>query len=148
MEAKLKKDLIRELNNELQDARKSHSQLQGNYEAVRSDRNLYSEQCNKLQQEVAELKDKLKNIQSQNFDHRSEIKDKKVDLRQQRDCYEAVRKDRNKYSENLIKRTTEVEDLKRKFKESNIVISRQKEEIADKQKELQSSQQMCTAVSD
>lgn len=59
-EVKLKKNLIGELKKETIDLESKLKQQQNLYEAVRSDRNLYSKNLIEAQDEVAELKRKFK----------------------------------------------------------------------------------------
>ena len=65
-EAKLKKNLIAELKKENTDFEAKLKQQQNLYEAVRSDRNLYSMNLHEAQDEVAELKRKFR-IAGQNI---------------------------------------------------------------------------------
>lgn len=79
-ELKLKKNLISELKKENAELDAKLKQQQNLYEAVRSDRNLYSKSLIETQDEVAELKRKFKVANHTIFQLKEEIQAKDIAL--------------------------------------------------------------------
>jgi chromosome segregation ATPase len=82
-EVKLKKNMIGELKKENIEFEAKLKQQQNLYEAVRSDRNLYSKNLLEAQDEVAELKRKFKIAAHQISQLKDEIEAKDLDVTNQ-----------------------------------------------------------------
>jgi chromosome segregation ATPase len=117
-EVKLKKNLISELKKENIEFEGKLKQQQSLYEAVRSDRNLYSKNLIEAQDEVAELKRKFKIASHQIAQLKDEIESKDQALTEEHHSLSVV----NKQIE-TVKTTLELE--KSNHKKAKELIERQ-----------------------
>merc|ERR1719375_2367710 len=123
-EVKLREMTILDLQKKIAEGDSKLKQQQGLYEAVRSDRNLYSKNLVESQDEIAEMKRKLKIMNHQMDQLKEEIKEKDATLIHEHSCHTRVQKNCETIKDSMEKakkrqaqlqqqRETQASDLKK-----------------------------------
>ncbi|NXJ90815.1 CFA58 protein, partial [Corythaixoides concolor] len=120
---------IQSYKNEAQKQRKIIYQLE-------KERDCFINEINELKQKALQH---LKDIEIQEMqirDHKKEIEESTIKLKQQENHYDAVRTERNLYSKNLIEAKDEIAEMKKKLKTLKHQVDQLKEEITGKEAAL------------
>merc|ERR1712159_983793 len=140
---------VREMNlfdykKKIAEAETKLKQQQNLYEACRSDRNLYSKNLVEAQDEISEMKRKLKIMTHQIEQHREEIQTRNTENKKQEERLARTEKEKDVLIEklqrsNMLKEQTEVEltQMNKEVKNLNDLIRDADEERKRQHKELQ-----------
>merc|ERR1719324_1036086 len=105
-----------ELKNSVADVKQKLSQQKNLYEAVRTDRNLYSKNWLESNDEIAEMKRKFRSMSHQIEALKEEIKEAEQEQQNQRKEFDQVTSERNILGTQLIRRNDELSLLYEKIK--------------------------------